>query len=96
MEFQDNSDRNQEITDKQSELVKQETLLHLGANEKLSSDRKPITDQDLGSGQDYEQAKLGIQRSNARLSSSEDTCGLDNLLLWKCWMNRWWGRILKF
>ena len=51
MEFQDNWDRNQEITDKQSELVKQETLLHLGANEKSSSDGKPTTDQDLGSGQ---------------------------------------------
>jgi hypothetical protein len=21
---------------------------------------------------------------------------VDNLVLWKCWMNRWWGRILKF
>ena len=75
MEFQDSSDRNQEVTDEQSELVKQETLLHLGANEKSSSDGKPTTDQDLGSGQDDKQANLGIKRSNARMSSSEDTCG---------------------
>jgi RNA recognition motif-containing protein len=75
MEFQDNSDRNQEITDEQSVVVKQETLLHLGANEKSSSDGKPTTDQDLGSGQDDKQANLGIKRSNARMSSSEDTCG---------------------